>query len=135
MTEDTHTAERGIERRLHRLGVTIPLVWLAIMAMGVAAGQSSGASTGFCDVRYVGDVTNTAFSIFIPGAIAIGMVTWVATSFTEALPVGQDLKSTLKRQRNSAVASGARAIFVPALLLAFLSVIGVGVPDCVSILP
>lgn len=88
----------------------------------------------FCEIEYVGDLVNIAFSVFIGGAIVLGVLTWVITSFAESLPLPQDAKQTVKRQRNSGIASMLRAVFGPALFIFVLDQIGV-LPSCMTVLP
>lgn len=115
------------------LSVKYTVVFSLLMAMIGVAAAGSGTDTSFCDINFVGPIVNAGFSIFVGGALALGLLTWVATSFTESLPLPQDTKQSIKQQRNSGIASALRAIFVPALVLALLSATSVGIPDCITI--
>jgi hypothetical protein len=92
-------------------------------------------STSFCNIKYVGNLMDAAFTVFIGGALVLGLLTWVVTSFTESLPLPSDLKTTLKQQRNTAIASMFRAIFVPAIVITLLDATNIVVPSCITVLP
>lgn len=97
--------------------------------------SNSSSDVGFCDIKYIGSFINAAFTVFISGALVLGLMTWVVTSFTESLPLPQDIKTTLKKQRNNSVASMLRAVFVPAIIITLLDATDLVIPECISILP
>ena len=140
MSNSDHQSVSRIDRFRRQITLTAVSVLLTLFTvsrpvLAQSGSSSSGSGTGFCDIKYVGDLMNTAFSIFVGGAIALGLLTWIATSFTEALPLPQDTKKQIKRQRNSGLVASFRAVLVPALVLALLSATDIGVPDCITILP
>jgi len=92
-------------------------------------------STSFCDIKYVSNLMDAAFTVFIGGALVLGLLTWVVTSFAEALPLPSNLKSELKQQRNTAVASMFRTVFVPAVLITLLDATNLVLPSCITVLP
>lgn len=92
-------------------------------------------NTTFCDIKYVSNLMDAAFTIFIGGALVLGLLTWVVTSFAEALPLPSNLKSELKQQRNTAVASMFRTVFVPAVLITLLDATNLVIPSCITVLP
>lgn len=138
MTEEESTYA-SIGRKVIRVTILVSLINVLLIGAAdpVAAGSSSSSSsgTGFCDINYVGSLVNAAFSIFVGGALALGLLTWVATSFTESLPLPQDTKKSIQQQRNSGIAAAMRAVFVPALILTLLSATSIGIPSCITVLP
>lgn len=105
------------------------------LLVGSALAADDASELTICDVEYLGPAINALFSIAVGGALVLGILTWVITSFTESLPLPQSTKQSIKQQRNGAIASSLRAIVVPAFILAILSVMDLGIPECISILP
>jgi hypothetical protein len=136
MLRESADSSRIVHNAL-RVAIVCGLVATLVMGASapVAASSHSSSSPSFCDIRFVGDIINTGFTIFMGGALVMGLLTWVATSFTESLPLPQDTKKQIKRQRNSGIASALRAVFVPALLLTFLDATVINLPSCVSVIP
>lgn len=132
------SSDRGIGWKVIRLAIIVSVV-LSMVAItaGPVAAQSSGSSdtAGFCDIQFIPSLVNSIFSIFVVGGVTIGLVTWVATSATESLPLPQKTKKQIKEHRNGAMASMGRLVLGPAIILALLSATSIGIPDCVSIFP
>jgi len=129
-------SSQSIARMGSRLSMMLgSLFVVAVGPVAAHAAQASNQQTGFCDIPFVGSLVNTGFTIFIGGALALGLLTWVATSFTESLPLPQDTKKQIKHQRNSGLASSLRAVFVPALIITFLDAASIGLPSCVNVFP
>jgi len=136
MSNDSSSSKDRIEQKIKRCSISTGFVVSFFMvATQPVAAQSSGGTANFCDIQFVGPLINSAFSIFVTGALAVGLLTWVVTSFTESLPLPQDTKKSIKKHRNTGLVSMARAILVPALVLALLSATSIGIPSCISVLP
>lgn len=133
----TESLKRGFSQTVSAV-VTSAIALLMFSAPALAQNGSNGSNTDpsiICDVKYFSSIIDTAFTLFTVGALVLGLLTWVVTSFTESLPLPQDIKTTLKKQRNNAVASMFRAVFVPAFIIALLDASNIVIPDCINVLP
>ncbi|ERJ07366.1 hypothetical protein HLRTI_000408 [Halorhabdus tiamatea SARL4B] len=131
---DQNSIERTIQSYSLKLAVTLS-AYLLVVGNAAAASSPSATDLSICDVEFLGPAINALFSIAVTGALVLGILTWVLTSFTESLPLPQSTKQTIQKQRNGAIASMLRTAVVPALILAILSVLSIGIPSCITILP
>ncbi|WP_210408990.1 hypothetical protein [Halorhabdus rudnickae] len=123
-----------LERKTSHLSLKVTVVGLFLSALVQPAAAQSGG-TSICDVEFVSSVINALFSLAIGGALVLGILTWVLTSFTESLPLPQSTKQSVKKQRNSGLASALRAVVVPAIIVTILSATSIGIPSCISVMP
>lgn len=138
------TPNRSIGRKLVRATIVLSMVSMLLVGFadpvaaqeGTPSGEDGSSSNpGFCDIRFLGSALNTVFGIVVPGMAALGLLTWAVTSFADSLPLPQDMKKNIKKQRSSAIVGVVKGIGGLAFLMVLLSGAGIQMPSCVQPLP
>jgi len=118
----------------HVVGALITAFAGPVAAQG-GGGGGSGSNVGFCDIQLLPGLIEMVFQLLLTAGLVVTLLTWVATSFTETLPISSKRKEEIRRQRNSSIAAYGRLLIVPIVVIALVDGLAIGIPDCIDIIP
>lgn len=136
--EQKNSRMSSIRTAVRSRGISIVMAVMGVFLMtGTAAAQFNNNSTvqgTFCDAPFIGDLTQFAFTFFVPGMVVVGSIAWIATSAAESLPfLPMSAKERLKKSRNSSAGSALRGLIVPPIIIYALEIAGVALPKCLNL--
>ena len=138
---DNATVSISISRTARIALVSFLLLGGVLGAMtGTVAAQDDGdyeeGDPGYalCTTPYLSTVVNWMINLFVYGGIFLGLMGYAGAQLLQSLPfVGTMIGDQVKNWQGNALMSIGKIIFVPAIIIAVLSVTGIGIPDCVSL--
>lgn len=104
----------------------------------VAAQTSDGDGSGhvsICDSSYISGVIEAVIQLSLWGAGAFAMVTYMATSAVESLPISRKHKETLKTKRGEALLAAGKVFAAGPVGLILINAADLPWASCISLLP
>jgi hypothetical protein len=124
------------------MSIVMTVTWVFLMTGTAAADPDNNSAFSnnstvqgtFCDAPFIGELTQFAFTFFVPGMVVVGSIAWIATSAAESLPfLPMSAKERLKKSRNSSAGSALRGLIVPPIIIYALEIAGVALPNCLNL--
>lgn len=87
-----------------------------------------------CTTPFVGEILNFMISFIVYGGIILGIIGFAGANLLQSIPyLGTFIAEDAKAWQGNALLGLGKILFVPAIIIALLSVAGIGLPVCVDL--
>lgn len=126
------------------------LVLLSILLAGVAGVtaaepnptilQAENDEEGFmCDgpenPNFLGDILESILTFVTVSAVPVFVILYQLDGIVEFFAMGADTKAKIKKHQRNMWIGAAKVFLAPAILSVIASTLGIGIPECITIMP
>ncbi|MDR5657609.1 hypothetical protein RH831_10515 [Halodesulfurarchaeum sp. HSR-GB] len=87
-----------------------------------------------CTTPFIGEIFNFLINFIVYGGIVLGIIGFAGANLISAIPyVGTFMGEQVKAWQGNAILSLGKLLVIPAIIIAMLSVAGIGLPVCVDL--
>lgn len=84
---------------------------------------------------FLGEVLDTILSFIVISAIPVFIILYQLDGLMEFFALGADTKAKIKKHQRNMWIGAAKIFLAPALISVIAGTLGIGIPDCITVMP